>query len=94
MPVAPVVLPHQQAQLAQLEHRGYFETVDHPVNGPARHSTLPIRFSRGPDRFVTRRAPLFGEHNHDVLTRILGLSSDDVAALEAREVIGDRPKGL
>ncbi len=41
--------------LVRHQRKRLHETVDHPVNGPARHSTLPIRFSRGPERFVTRR---------------------------------------
>jgi len=92
VPVAPVVLPHHQAQLAQLQHRGYFEIVDHPVNGPARHSTLPIRFSRGPDRFVTHRAPLFGEHTDAVLLAA-GVSEADLAALHAAGVTARAPAG-
>ena len=51
----------------QLQHRGFFEDVEHPVTGTARHSTLPMRFSRGPDRFHRRPAPLLGEHNDEVL---------------------------
>src|SRR6185369_13023943 len=42
VPVAKVMQPHDQATLAQLQFRGFFETVDHPVGGPARHSTLPM----------------------------------------------------
>ena len=35
------------------------------------------------------RSPLLGEHNRDVLTRILGLTDADVDGLEADGVIGD-----
>ena len=92
VPVAPVVQPHHQAELAQLEHRGYFEMVDHPVNGPARHSTLPIRFSRGPDRFVTRHAPLFGEHS-DAVLRAAGVSEAALAELHAVGITARAPAG-
>ena len=34
-----------------------------------------------------------GEHNHEVLSE-LGLSADEIAKLEADEVIGTKPKGL
>jgi len=92
VPVAPVVLPHRQAELAQLQHRGYFETVDHPVNGPARHSTLPIRFSRGPEQFVTRHAPLFGEHSDAVLLAA-GVTEEQLAALYEAGVTARTPAG-
>lgn len=92
VPVAPVLLPHHQAELAQLQHRKYFETVDHPVNGPARHSTLPIRFSRGPERFVTRRAPLFGEHTDAVLLAA-GVTEEQLAALYAAGLTARAPAG-
>jgi crotonobetainyl-CoA:carnitine CoA-transferase CaiB-like acyl-CoA transferase len=90
VPVAKVMQPHEQATLPQLQFRSFFEDVDHPVTGTARHSTLPMRFSRGPDRFHVRRAPLLGEHNEPVL-RALGVSDDELAKLEADGVIGRAP---
>lgn len=92
VPVAPVVLPHRQAELAQLVHRKWFEVVDHPINGPARHSTLPMRFSRGPEPVITRHAPLFGEHSRDVLLAA-GVTEDEFAAMEADGVTGRAPAG-
>ncbi|WNG86054.1 CoA transferase [Mycobacterium sp. ITM-2016-00317] len=90
VPVAKVLQPHRQTEIPQLAERGFFEQVEHPVNPPTPHSTLPFRSSRGPDRVHTRPAPLLGEHNHQVL-RELGLSVDDIAALEADGVIGTAP---
>ena len=37
------------------------------------------------------RAPLLGEHNHDVLAGELGLVADELAALEKSQVIGVEP---
>ena len=90
VPVAKVMQPHEQPELPPLQFRRFFEDVDHPVTGTARHSTLPIRFSHGPERFHTRHAPLLGEHNDQVL-RGLGLADEDIAALEAEGVIGRAP---
>ena len=50
VPVGKVMQPHGQTELAQLESRHFFEEVSHPVIGSSRYSTLPMRFSRGPDR--------------------------------------------
>jgi len=90
VPVAKVMQPHRQTELEQLAFRGFFEEVDHPVNGPARLSTVPMRFSAGPNRFHTEHAPLLGQHNHELLTE-LGLSDAEIAGLEADGVIGSAP---
>lgn len=90
VPVARVIQPHEQGELAQLQHRRFFEEVDHPVSGIARHSTLPMRFSRGPDRFHRRPAPRLGEHNEPVL-RSLGVAGDELTTLEADGVVGNAP---
>jgi crotonobetainyl-CoA:carnitine CoA-transferase CaiB-like acyl-CoA transferase len=91
VPVAEVVQPHEQAALPQLHHRGFFEDVDHPVTGTSRHSTLPMRFSRGPERVHLGRAPLLGEDNAEVL-RGIGVTDDELASLEADGVIGRTPR--
>ncbi len=91
VPVAEVLQPHQQADLEQLRFRGFFEAVEHPVFGTARHSTLPIRFSSGPERFHVRHAPLFGEHTTSLLSSI-GVSAVDIGALEEARVTATAPK--
>lgn len=90
VPVAKVLQPHRQIELEQLTFRGFFETVDHPVNGPARLSTLPMRSSTGPARIHTESAPLLGQHNHEVLCA-LGFSDAQIVGLEADGVIGRAP---
>jgi crotonobetainyl-CoA:carnitine CoA-transferase CaiB-like acyl-CoA transferase len=90
VPVAKVMQPHRQTELDQLAYRGFFEVVDHPVNGPARLSTVPMRFSGGPSRFHAEPAPLLGQHNHEVLAE-LGLTASQIADLEADGVIGRVP---
>jgi len=92
IPVAKVMLPHQQGDLVQLKERGFFELVDHPVAGTARYSTVPFRFSRGPEQMHLRHAPLLGEHNLELLTG-LGLTETEIKQLEADHVIGRSPAG-
>jgi crotonobetainyl-CoA:carnitine CoA-transferase CaiB-like acyl-CoA transferase len=91
VPVGKVLQPHEQGALEQLQHRGFFEAVDHPVTGPARHATLPMRFSRGPERRHRRRAPLLGEHTDEVL-RGIGVTDEELAELQADDVIGRAPR--
>jgi crotonobetainyl-CoA:carnitine CoA-transferase CaiB-like acyl-CoA transferase len=90
VPVAKVMQPHRQAELDQLAFRGFFEEVDHPVNGRARLSTVAMRFSGVPGPFHTQPAPLLGQHNHEVLAD-LGVTPAEIADLEAAGVIGQRP---
>jgi len=87
VPVAKVMQPHRQAELAQVAHRGFFERVDHPVAGAALHSTMPVKLT---ERVHRRSAPLLGEHNHELLEQV-GLSAAEIATLERDKVIGDRP---
>jgi len=49
----------------QLETRGFFAEVEHPVAGVARYPTLPFRVGDTPS--VSGRAPLLGEHTAAVL---------------------------
>ena len=90
VPVAKVMQPHRQTELEQLAFRGFFEDVDHPVNGRARLSTVPMRSPGGPERVHTRPAPLLGQHNHELLGE-LGLSASEIADLEADGIIGQAP---
>lgn len=93
VPVAKVMQPHRVGDLPQLVHRGFYERVDHPVNPTARHSTLPMRISTGPQRFHRTPAPLLGQHNHEVLSG-LGLGDDEIGELEDQGIIGTVPAGL
>ena len=90
MPVAKVMQPHRQTELDQLNARGFFEVVDHPVCGAARLSSVPMRLSGGPRLFHTQPAPLLGQHNRELLAE-LGLTDDEIAQLEAEGVIGRCP---
>jgi crotonobetainyl-CoA:carnitine CoA-transferase CaiB-like acyl-CoA transferase len=88
VPVAKVVQPHHQPELAQLASREFFEEMEHPVIGRSRYSTMPMRFSRGAGRVHLRHAPLLGEHNEELLTE-LGLTGSEIDTLKADGIIGD-----
>ncbi|HVS68064.1 MAG TPA: CoA transferase [Mycobacteriales bacterium] len=87
VPVAKVMQPHRQPELPQLAARGFFEALEHPVAPRARYSTLPMRFSRGPEVRHQRHAPLLGEHTNELLAEI-GLSAEEIVELESQGVIG------
>jgi crotonobetainyl-CoA:carnitine CoA-transferase CaiB-like acyl-CoA transferase len=71
---------------AQLENRGTFFELDHPVIGEARFEGMPVRFSRTVQH-TWRSAPLLGEDNNYVFGEVLGLSSEEIADLAAEGVI-------
>jgi crotonobetainyl-CoA:carnitine CoA-transferase CaiB-like acyl-CoA transferase len=60
---------------AQLQHRGFFASVRHPVLGELQQPLTPSRFSATPARIVAP-APALGEHTAAVLARV----SRDTAA--------------
>jgi crotonobetainyl-CoA:carnitine CoA-transferase CaiB-like acyl-CoA transferase len=90
VPVAKVMQPHRQTELEQLTFRDFFEELDHPVNGRAKLSTVPMRLSDGPVSFHTQPAPLLGQHNHELLAE-LGVTDAEMAELEADGIIGQTP---
>jgi crotonobetainyl-CoA:carnitine CoA-transferase CaiB-like acyl-CoA transferase len=90
VPVAKVMQPHRQLELPQLHHRRFFETVDHPVNVAAPHSTLPVNLVGGPEVFHRHPAPTLGEHNRRLL-REIGVTDAEIDLLEEDGVIGTAP---
>ncbi len=68
------------------EARGIMQTVEHPVIGPYKMTTWPVRFSGRPPQ--AKPAPLLGQHTGEVLGDWLGLGADQVAALRGDSVIG------
>ena len=64
---------------AQLDARGAWQEVRHPVMGTQRVQGPPWRLSETPPT-VRSAAPLLGQHNHRVLVDLLGASTDEMAA--------------
>jgi crotonobetainyl-CoA:carnitine CoA-transferase CaiB-like acyl-CoA transferase len=76
----------------QLQARGFHEVIDHPVIGQASTPTVPFRYA-SVQGWLRSPAPLLGEHNHEILGGLLGLSDAELAELETTGIIGTRPKG-
>jgi crotonobetainyl-CoA:carnitine CoA-transferase CaiB-like acyl-CoA transferase len=89
IPAEPVVPAHEHHLLDQVVWRKLFEAVDHPVTGTVDFIGAPFRHANGPHVHNRAPAPLLGQHNREILTRILGLSDGAVDALEAEGVIGE-----
>jgi crotonobetainyl-CoA:carnitine CoA-transferase CaiB-like acyl-CoA transferase len=69
-----------------LRERGYLVNIDHPILGGHDYFGLPIHLSDTPGR-IARHAPLLGQDNSYVFGELLGLSSDEVAALTAEGIL-------
>ena len=61
VPVVPVNTVKDLFESEQLQFRGFFAEVEHPVLGRLRHPTVPYRLSATPASIV-KPAPLLGEH--------------------------------
>jgi crotonobetainyl-CoA:carnitine CoA-transferase CaiB-like acyl-CoA transferase len=77
----------------QLQARGYYETVEHPVVGEVATPTWPFRF-RSVERWLRTPAPTLGQHNHEILVDDLGVDEATYDDLVERQIVGDRPLGV
>jgi crotonobetainyl-CoA:carnitine CoA-transferase CaiB-like acyl-CoA transferase len=89
VPAAAIAEAHHLDRLPEVRARGLYELVDHTVLPTLPIVGYPARFEAGPHRVHRRRSPLFGEHNREILEGLLGLSPEEVDALEQQGVIGN-----
>ena len=78
MPASAVQRPSDLYSDPQLEHRGFFVTLDHSAMGPTPYDGLATQFSETPG-LLSKAAPMLGEDTHYVLTEFLGISPEEVA---------------
>ncbi|GAA2404829.1 CoA transferase [Actinomadura vinacea] len=93
VPAARVMPPDALLSDEQLHARGFWEHIRHPVAGEFLSTGLPFRSRTVAAGWMRSAAPLFGQHNHQVLTEI-GLGQSEIEGLEAGGVIASRPAGL
>ncbi len=74
--------------IPQLDARGYYQEVEHPITGPHRYPGWPFTMTPGPSRHHRFAPPTLGQHNDEIL-RGLGLTDDELGDLRARRVIGE-----
>jgi crotonobetainyl-CoA:carnitine CoA-transferase CaiB-like acyl-CoA transferase len=87
VPCAPVRTAGEVINDPHLVARGMWVDVDHPRRGTTRVPISPIRLHAGGPSEVTRAAPLLGQDTDRVLSELLGLTADELAALHASGVI-------
>ena len=90
VPAAQVLTTPRMYGEPQLEARGFYQTLDHPVTGKRRYPVWPMRFSFAPGDVHPSGAPTLGQHNEEVLGGELGLSGEELERLRREGVIGER----
>ena len=86
IPCGPVNSVEDVANDPQVAHRGMLQDVTHSTAGTIRISNSPLRLSRS-ETGIQGPPPDMGEHTAGVLEQWLGMTADEVAALEAGGVV-------
>jgi hypothetical protein len=73
-----------------MRQSGLLVDLDHAAVGRRTYSALGFRHSRTPGSH-RHAAPLFGEHNDEVLRDLLGYDADHIATLRGTAALADAP---
>jgi crotonobetainyl-CoA:carnitine CoA-transferase CaiB-like acyl-CoA transferase len=88
VPAEQVLTAERMYDIPQLDARGYYQEVEHPVTGPHRYPGWPFTMTPGPSRHHRFAPPTLGQHNEEILSN-LGLTNDELEDLRAQRVIGE-----
>jgi crotonobetainyl-CoA:carnitine CoA-transferase CaiB-like acyl-CoA transferase len=89
IPAGIARLPQDLASDPHLLKTGHWQPSDRPFMGP--HLLPSVAYREGDNELpypIVDLAPTLGQHNHEVLRGVLGLSDAEIAELERNEVIG------
>ena len=86
VPVAPVLKPEDVVKNEQFIARDMFVEVEHPTLGKIRVVNFPVKFSESPGR-VYGPAPALGQHNEEILTKLLHYKPEEIEQLRKEGVI-------
>jgi len=92
VPAQRLVNAHRLMPHPQLEHRGFYQRIEHPVTGAARYPGLPFAGLAG--GLPARPPPTLGQHNREILVEELGFSEEELAAWERDGIVGSKPGWL
>ena len=81
----------QVVEHPQVKAREALVEMDHPRAGKVRMVGAPVRLSETPGS-VRTPAPTLGEHTDQVLREVLGLGTDEIAALRAAGALGGKSR--
>jgi CoA:oxalate CoA-transferase len=86
LPCGPLNNIAQAAQHPQVQARRALVEVEHPAGFRLRLPDIPIKLSRTPGG-IRGASPGIGEHSDEVLSSLLGLSAEEIAALRRAEIV-------
>lgn len=89
VPAERLLAADRMYDVDQLEARGFYEELEHPLSGRQRFPGWPFRLKPGPAHHHRTASPTLGQHNDEVLGA-LGVSADGLAELREQRVIGER----
>jgi len=92
VPAAPVINARDAAQSEYLAARGFFTELTHPEAGTHRYQGLPFHLARTPGG-QRRAAPCLGQDTHAILSGLLGMSDEAIAALHGAGTTSAVPAG-
>jgi formyl-CoA transferase len=86
IPCGPILSMKEIAEEPSLRETGTVVEVDHPTRGKYLTVGMPVKLSDSPAE--VKRSPLLGEHNEEILSKVLGYSSDEVAEIQRSGALG------
>ena len=90
IPCGPILSMKEIAEDQSLRATGTLVEVDHPTRGKYLSVGNPIKMSDSPTEVT--RSPLLGEHTDEILTKVLGFSAAEVAAIREAGALTPPPK--
>jgi crotonobetainyl-CoA:carnitine CoA-transferase CaiB-like acyl-CoA transferase len=85
-PMSPISSPEDVARSKQMNVRGFFAEMQHPIAGKLNIPARLCHFSKTPFE-LERAAPLLGEHNEIIYRQRLGYGAEELQALKDGGVI-------
>jgi formyl-CoA transferase len=85
VPCGPINNYQEVFENPQVQHRGLRVEMPHPLAGIIPGVASPMRFSETPVEYLMP-PPLLGQHTREVLSDVLGMSSEELDRLAARKV--------
>ena len=89
IPAGPILDARDLLIDPQLNARGFFETISHPIAGAHPEIAAFAKFSKTPIH-IQKPAPCLGQHNEFVLGELLGISTQEISKLTEMGVIGKK----
>jgi formyl-CoA transferase len=85
IPVGPILSMKEIAEEKSLRDTGTVVEVDHPTRGKYLTVGNPVKMSDSITE--VKRSPLLGEHTEEILTKVLGYSTDELAEIKTSGAI-------